>query len=69
MHSGTAGTERDSLFHCPSREFFLSLHVIFDNFIRRIQNILGGTVILFQPNHLCIRKYLFKSEDISYVSP
>lgn len=62
MHQGTF------LIVCP-QGFLFSSYIIMYHLIGRIEDILGRTVILFQFDHLSVRKYLLKSKDISDICP
>ena len=47
----------------------LSGRIVPDHRVRRIQNRLRGAVILLQLDHLRLRKYLFKIQDIADIRP
>ena len=42
------------------KRFSFAPHIVLDHTIRRVQNIGGGAVVLFQPNDLCAGEMLFK---------
>ena len=48
---------------CPEC-FCLTLRIILNHLIGRIQNILSRTVILLQTDHLCVREHSLKAQDI-----
>ena len=45
--------------------FVFTMRVVADDGIRRIQNVLGGTVILFELDDKCVRILCFKIQDIA----
>ena len=45
--------------------FFLTASVVTDHRVGRIQDVLGGSVVLFQLNHLCIGIYLLVVQNIT----
>ena len=49
----------------PER-FALALRVVFDDGVRRVQNILGRAVVLLQPDDLRVLEGVFKAQDVFY---
>ena len=49
------------------RRLLLTCCIVGDHLIRRIQDILGGTVVLLQADHLRIRENPLKSKDVANV--
>ena len=53
---------------CPQGLFLTSV-IVMDHTVGDIQNIFRGTIVLFQPDHLRIRKNLLEVQDIADVGP
>ena len=53
---------------CP-QFFFFPVDVILDHVIGCAQDFFGGTVILLQQDHFCVRIVLLEVEDVLHISP
>ena len=51
---------------CPET-FLLTCCIVGDHLVRRIQDVLGGTVVLLQADHLRIRENPLESKDVANV--
>ena len=67
LHHGVGGSEQGDLLAVAGvgpEVFALALRVVGDDFIRRVQDVAGGTVVLFETDGLRVFIVAFKVQDV-----